>query len=270
MLYLRSVFNFSTVNRWRAVTPELSSPLQARKWSTIFALTSVFQQVINSLCPFHLQDFYPSRWEKIRKPFLFLIQIYLGSCLLHGNSQHCVLHCEWKPQTNSAETRATKMRQQRNTRALERQRKKPQRGIFCRLALMKSHGSSTVTFTAIWFRFCFVWQNYAQYSKWQRTVSWEEAKHMSFSFAPRGDRQSPNIICAFKQCTENRLRTFSAVILSRFLQVLLLFLFRMPSVRLADMQHSAITHFWSMSWVIHNLWKYVVPFPCQRRAHYSH
>lgn len=158
--------------------PELSSPLQDRKCSSIFALTSVFQGVINSLCLFHLQDFYSSRWEKISKPFLFLIQIYLGSHLLRGNSQHCVLHYEWKPQTSSAETQTTKTRQQRNTRGPERQRKKPQGGTYCRLVLMKSHGSSTVTFTARCFCFCFVWQNYVQYSKWQRTVCWEQAKHI--------------------------------------------------------------------------------------------
>lgn len=101
---------------------------------------------------------------------------------------------------------------------------------------------------------------------------WAERKQSTSSiyFAPRGNRQSPNIICAFKQCTDDRLSTFTAVILSRFLQVLLLFVFRMTSVRLSDVQHSAITHFWSMSWVIQNLWKYVVPFPCQWGAYYSH
>lgn len=60
----------------------------------------------------------------------------------------------------------------------------------------------------------------------------------SIYLAPRGNRQSPNIICAFKQCIDDRLSTFSAVILSRFLQVLLLFVFKMPSVCFSDVHMS--------------------------------
>lgn len=60
----------------------------------------------------------------------------------------------------------------------------------------------------------------------------------SIYLAPRGNRQSPDIICAFKQCIDDRLSTFSAVILSRFLQVLLLFVFKMPSVCFSDVHIS--------------------------------
>lgn len=60
----------------------------------------------------------------------------------------------------------------------------------------------------------------------------------SIYLAPRGSRQSPNIICAFKQCIDDRLSTFNAVILSRFLQVLLLFVFKMPSVCFSDVHMS--------------------------------
>lgn len=123
--------------------PELSSPLQARKWPSIFALTSIFQGVINSLCLFHLQDFYSSRWEKISKPFLFLIQIYLGSHLLRGNSQHCVLHYEWKPQTSSAETQTTKTRQQRNAWAWKTEEETPRR-----------HLLQACSYEITWFQYC--------------------------------------------------------------------------------------------------------------------
>lgn len=155
----------------------------------------------------------------------------------------------------------------------ERQRKKPQRGISYRLVLMKSHNCD---FKVLWLLqpcdFAFVWFGRITLNIQSDKELWVERKQSTSSiyFAPRGNRQSLNIICAFKQCIDDRLSTFSAVILSRFLQVLLLFVFKMPSVCLSDVQCSAITHFWSMSWVIQNLWKYVVPFPCQWGAYYSH
>lgn len=124
--------------------PELSSPLQARKCSSIFALTSVFQGVINSLCLSHLQDFYSSRWEKISKPFLFLRQVYLGSHLLRGNSQHCVLHYEWKPQTNSAETQATKNETaKKHAWAWKREEETPRR-----------HLLQACSYEITWFQYC--------------------------------------------------------------------------------------------------------------------